>query len=213
MSWTDPVDLTAGELTVAEMNAIVENIRVGFPPGKLEYFVRAATSVETLIASGWLECNGVAVLRATYGALNTLLSGLSYPFGAGNGTTTFNVPDLSGRGLFGMAASGHTNVNALGDSDGLTKANRNPELAAHTHTTDSHTHTGPSHTHGAGSYAIINNQIFGAGAFNGSGAQTIGGTSAAGGTGSTGSGGGGSTSSSGAFDNAYLVAGVWAIKT
>ena len=41
--------------------------------------------------SGWLICDGTAVLRTTYSSLFTLI-GTTY--GAGNGTTTFNLPNL-----------------------------------------------------------------------------------------------------------------------
>lgn len=44
---------------------------------------------------GWLLCDGTAVDRTTYAALFAIIS---TTFGAGNGTTTFNVPDF--RGIF-----------------------------------------------------------------------------------------------------------------
>lgn len=43
---------------------------------------------------GWLLCNGAAVSRATY---SQLFAVISTTFGVGNGTTTFNVPDLRDR--------------------------------------------------------------------------------------------------------------------
>ena len=43
--------------------------------------------------NGWLECNGAAVNRTTYAALFTVLG---TTFGAGDGSTTFNLPDLRG---------------------------------------------------------------------------------------------------------------------
>ena len=49
--------------------------------------------------AGWLKCNGQAVSRTTYAELFAIL-GTTY--GAGNGSTTFNVPDYRGefpRGL------------------------------------------------------------------------------------------------------------------
>jgi microcystin-dependent protein len=44
--------------------------------------------------AGWLLCNGQAVSRATYA---NLFSVLGTAYGQGNGSTTFNVPDLTGR--------------------------------------------------------------------------------------------------------------------
>ena len=49
----------------------------------------------TTVPAGYLLCNGSAISRITYSKLFDLI-GTSY--GAGNGSTTFNVPDL--RGIF-----------------------------------------------------------------------------------------------------------------
>jgi len=43
--------------------------------------------------AGWLECNGAAVSRTTYAAL---FAAVGTTHGAGDGSTTFNVPDLRG---------------------------------------------------------------------------------------------------------------------
>jgi len=48
--------------------------------------------------SGWLECNGAAISRTTYAVLFTLI-GTTY--GAGDGTSTFNIPDLRGEFIRG----------------------------------------------------------------------------------------------------------------
>jgi microcystin-dependent protein len=52
--------------------------------------------------SGWLICNGQAVSRSTYAALFAVL-GTSY--GAGDGSSTFNLPDVRGRSIFGVNAA------------------------------------------------------------------------------------------------------------
>lgn len=44
------------------------------------------------IPTGWLQCNGAAVSRTTYATLFALI-GTTY--GAGDGVTTFNVPNLA----------------------------------------------------------------------------------------------------------------------
>jgi microcystin-dependent protein len=79
--------------------------------------------------TGFLLCNGAAVSRATYSTLNTLLSAAGYPYGSGDGSTTFNVPDLRGKFPLGQSTAGTGST--LGGSGG----------------TIDHTHTGPSHTH------------------------------------------------------------------
>ena len=49
--------------------------------------------------SGWLLCDGSAVSRTTYA---TLFSVVSTTFGSGDGSTTFNVPDLRSRSVVGV---------------------------------------------------------------------------------------------------------------
>lgn len=63
--------------------AVVE----GMPAGSVIYF--AASTPPT----GYLKANGAAVSRSTYAAL---FSAIGTTFGSGDGSTTFNVPDLRG---------------------------------------------------------------------------------------------------------------------
>lgn len=97
------------------------------PPGALVPFGGPTTP------TGWLLCNGAAVSRSTYA---DLFAAIGTVHGAGNGTTTFNVPDMRGKFPIGVAASG--TASALGQIGGTID---------HTHTGPSHTHAGPSHTH------------------------------------------------------------------
>ena len=60
----------------------------------------------------WLLCNGAAISLADYAELFTVL-GTTY--GVGNGTTTFNLPDLRGRSPYGV---GGASVPALGNTAG-----------------------------------------------------------------------------------------------
>jgi microcystin-dependent protein len=48
--------------------------------------------------TGWLGCNGAAVSRTTYA---TLFAAIGLSFGAGDGSTTFNLPDLRGEFIRG----------------------------------------------------------------------------------------------------------------
>jgi microcystin-dependent protein len=84
--------------------------------------------------NGWVLCDGAAVSRSTYSALFTIL-GIKY--GAGDGSTTFNVPDLRARVPFGFKS---------GDSDFGTTTSRN--TGAGTSTTTLTTTQLPAHTHG-----------------------------------------------------------------
>lgn len=60
---------------------------------------------DTNIPEGWLLCNGAAVSRSTYAAL---FAKLGTRHGAGNGSTTFNLPDMRDRYPIGVG------TNALG---------------------------------------------------------------------------------------------------
>jgi len=89
---------------------------------------------------GWLLCDGSAVLR-TY---TELFDAIGVAFGAGDGSTTFNLPDLRGRVPVGRGTAAA--VDALGDNDGVAVANRRPQ---HRHTP--HTHALTSNTNAGGS--------------------------------------------------------------
>lgn len=98
-----------------------------------------------VVPSGWLLCDGSAVSRTTYSALFAAISTI---WGAGDGSTTFNLPDLRRRttiGAGGVAVSGPTN--SLASTGGEeTHALTTAELAAHNHTVNI---TDPGHTHAA----------------------------------------------------------------
>lgn len=54
------------------------------------------------VPDGWLLCNGQAVSRTTY---SDLFAAIGVAYGIGNGTTTFNVPDMRGRVPVGCDAN------------------------------------------------------------------------------------------------------------
>ena len=68
-------------------------IVAGVPSGSV--FCMAVATVP----SGYLECNGAAVSRTTYAALFAII-GTAY--GTGNGSSTFNLPDLRGEFVRGF---------------------------------------------------------------------------------------------------------------
>lgn len=55
--------------------------------------------------TGWLACDGSAVARAGAGTYAALFAVLSTTWGVGDGSTTFNVPDLEGAFLRGVGTS------------------------------------------------------------------------------------------------------------
>ena len=80
----------------------------------------------------YLACDGSAVSRATYSAL---FAAISTTWGVGDGTTTFNLPDLRRRVTMGSGGSGTAVIgNAVGDAGGEeAHAQTSSELAAHIH--------------------------------------------------------------------------------
>lgn len=81
--------------------------------------------------TGWLICDGSAVSRSTYSALFGVLS---TTYGAGNGSTTFNLPNLKGRVPVGRDAS-QTEFDTLTETGGSkTSALGVSNLPAHNHT-------------------------------------------------------------------------------
>lgn len=99
--------------------------------------------------AGWLLCFGQAVSRTTYAAL---FAAISTTYGAGDGTTTFNVPDLRGRVSAGKDDMGGTSAarlnsqtsTTLGTAFGeQTHALTTAEMPTHTHPVND-----PGHSHG-----------------------------------------------------------------
>ena len=80
------------------------------PIGSVTQFAGPTGSVP----SGWLLCTGQAVSRTTYADLYALIGDT---YGAGNGTSTFNLPNLKGRIPVGLD-SGQTEFNVLGETGG-----------------------------------------------------------------------------------------------
>lgn len=64
----------------------------------------------TTAPAGWLLCYGQAISRATYAALFTAIS---TTYGVGDGSTTFNLPDLRGRVIAGQDDMGGSSANRL----------------------------------------------------------------------------------------------------
>ena len=89
--------------------------------------------------TGYLLCNGAAVSRTTYAALYAVYG---TTFGSGDGTTTFNVPDFSGKMPIGV--NGTYTLASTGGAASTTIATTN--LPAHNHTATS-TVTDPGHVH------------------------------------------------------------------
>jgi hypothetical protein len=82
----------------------------------------------TTAPPGFLACNGAAVSRTTYAALFAVI-GTTY--GAGDGSTTFNLPDCRGLVFVGAGAHGTmTRANGSAYNGGSVGATRNDQFQA-----------------------------------------------------------------------------------
>ena len=100
------------------------------------------TWITTTTPANFLECNGNELSRTTYADLFAVI-GTTY--GAGNGSTTFNLPDFRGRFLRGLDTSGSVDPDGSGRTVG-----------------DSQDDTFESHIHGSGTfsnYSSVNSSI------------------------------------------------------
>jgi microcystin-dependent protein len=91
--------------------------------------------------AGWLLCYGQAVSRTTYAALFGVL-GTTY--GSGDGSLTFNVPDMRGRSFIGLDNMGGSAASRVALATTLGYA---AGVESHTHTNPSHSHTMANHRH------------------------------------------------------------------
>lgn len=83
---------------------IISNYAVGMKAGMI------ATWAGASLPAGYLWCDGSAVSRSEY---SELFAAIGTRFGAGNETTTFNLPDSRGRGEFGRDDMGGTAANRI----------------------------------------------------------------------------------------------------
>jgi len=113
-----------------QLNASLGGSQNYMPAGAIQLFAMNS------IPSSWLECNGAAVSRTTYA---NLFAAIGTTYGVGNGTTTFNLPDL--RGMFVRGLDNGRNADPGRTLGSQQLAANNP----HTHST---TVVNPAHTHG-----------------------------------------------------------------
>jgi microcystin-dependent protein len=142
------VRVNAGVTTITGANITdVRTVTVGalgWPPGVLVPYAG------TTAPQGFLLCQGQAVSRSTYAGLFAVIGTLH---GTGDGSTTFNVPDLRGRVAFGYDGS-QTEFNLVGKKGGAkTVTATTASLAPHSH---------PVPTFGAHSHGMNNSPAMGA---------------------------------------------------
>lgn len=129
----------------------LSQLKLACPVGKVDDYAGSSPPAT------WMFCYGQAISRSTYA---DLFSAIGTNYGAGDGSTTFNLPDLRGRVIAGRDNMGGVDSGRLSSTFGDFARVLNGAFGAAVHllTTGqmpSHTHgvNDPGHSHGAG-YAI-----------------------------------------------------------
>lgn len=142
---------TAAHLDVGTSNGTIPQLGTGgllppelggIPPGSVIDFAGSSAP------AGWLFCYGQAINRTTY---SNLFSAIGTTHGSGDGSTTFNVPDLRGRASFGKGNMGGTSANLItngvagfnGNTLGATGGDQHVHQHSHTVIDPGHDHTIP----------------------------------------------------------------------
>jgi microcystin-dependent protein len=102
--------------------------------------------------TGYLFCDGAQISRSVYATLYAALGGANSPWGQGDGSTTFQVPDLRGRNIVGAGAGPGLTNRALGSTGGAEYHYISTnEMPAHSHPVvdngHSHAVNEPFHSH------------------------------------------------------------------
>ena len=131
------------------LSSLLKFISYFEPVGSVKMYAGSGTP------SKWLYCDGSAVSRTTYAKLFGVI-GTTY--GAGDGSTTFNVPDFRGRVGVGVGtgtatgATAHTLGQTAGEETVTLTVNQMPKHThiqnSHNHSQNPHTHTQVAHAHG-----------------------------------------------------------------
>ena len=100
-------------IKVGDLNQSGGTFSAQIPAGMVQAYAGSAAP------TGWLKCNGAAISRTTYA---TLFAAIGTTYGSGDGSSTFNVPELRGEFVRGWDDSrGVDSGRSLGSfqADGL----------------------------------------------------------------------------------------------
>jgi|TARA_R110001583_G_scaffold20056_2_gene77806 microcystin-dependent protein len=148
-------------ITIADADGVIVNdggTMKSVPASDLRAYSMPAGAVTPFAGAsaptGFLLCDGAAISRSTY---SVLFTAISTTYGTGDGSSTFNVPDLRGRVVAGQDDMGGSSANRLtdqtgglnGDTLGDTGGSEThtlsvAQLPAHTHTVTAHENPGGS---------------------------------------------------------------------
>ena len=137
-------------LAISQISGLSSALAAAEPPTGT-----VAMWITTTAPSGWLICDGSPVSRSTFSGLFDII-GTS--FGVGDGSTTFNLPNLRGKAAVGLDVS-QTEFDSVGKTGGNKTVTLNVEqIPSHSHTgntsnTGAHTHSGSTSNTGAHSHS------------------------------------------------------------
>ena len=126
--------------------AVVTIGYINMPAGMIFHMLVA------VVPAGCLELNGQAVSRTTY---SNLFAHFGTAYGVGDGSTTFNLPDMDGIGLAGrdpsqkrMSLAGGNDFRATGNFVGVQVVTLDiASIPSHGHTLVDHVHPQTIHNH------------------------------------------------------------------
>lgn len=144
------VNGTVDGVDVSALKSVVDQLVTDLPT-----LINAAVPVGTMMMwtgadapnANWLPCDGRQVSRTAYPVLFNLLN-QGATFGVGDGSTTFNLPDMRRRFAVGALTSSE-----LGNNETPNKTT--PNFAAAQARVITHTHTGAAHTHDLGNHTHV----------------------------------------------------------
>ncbi|MCR6633146.1 MAG: tail fiber protein [Magnetospirillum sp.] len=144
---TDALDQAVREAALLKANSLADLIDKPAARANLGVYSKAETDLAGITGeirlfggasapSGWLFCDGSAVNRTAYAALFAVIG---TAFGSGDGTATFNLPDLRGRAPIGAGQGAGLTSRTLGGTVGEEKHTLTiAEIPAHNHSANSY---------------------------------------------------------------------------
>lgn len=141
--WSDTDD----QVTYRRTDDNTQWVPVGSKVGDILFW----GGTEANAPSGFAICDGTAISRTDFALLFDVIG---TTFGIGNGSTTFNLPDLQTANRFPRAATNDVGVGDTGGAATVTLTTAN--LAAHSHgvTDGGHTHTAERGSTAGGNAAL-----------------------------------------------------------
>ena len=141
-------NVASNAVDTPQLSTAVQNeLTLYGPPTPVGSMIHYAGSNDPIDSDGtkrWMVCDGRAISRTTYA---NLFTAISTTYGTGDGSTTFNIPDMRSR--FGVGAQQGTGLTnrPLGQYGGGTLDTNNPKRGEETHVLSeaelaSHSHGG-----------------------------------------------------------------------